>query len=144
MLQKLLPRKRARLLYGKIDIMFNKLKKWALALKNNIYALYFASRRKDVPLFAKIVTIIVVSYALSPLDLIPDFIPVIGYLDDLLLLPLGIALAIRLIPKEIWEECKKEAQQATIKTVPFSKITIAVIFIIWFAIIVVLYRSMTN
>ena len=65
-------------------------KKWANALKKNTYALYLASRHQGVPLMAKAVIVIVVAYALSPIDLIPDFIPVLGYIDDLLLLPLGI------------------------------------------------------
>jgi len=75
------------------------------------YALYLASRRRDVPWHAKAVAVLVVAYALSPIDLIPDFIPVLGYLDDLLLLPLGIALVIRLIPRPILEECRDQARR---------------------------------
>lgn len=75
-------------------------------LKINTYALYLASLDKQVPWRAKVIVAIVLAYALSPVDLIPDFIPVIGYLDDLLLLPLGIWFAIRLVPKDIWLECQ--------------------------------------
>lgn len=70
--------------------MLNKLKVWAKNLKHYLYALYLAYHHQNVPLIAKIVAVIVVSYALSPIDLIPDFIPIIGYIDDLILLPLGI------------------------------------------------------
>ena len=90
--------------------MEGKWEKWVSVLKEDTYALYLASRDRRVPWAAKIVLIVVVAYALSPIDLIPDFIPVLGYLDDMILLPLGIALAIRLIPDEVWEECKAEAR----------------------------------
>ncbi len=77
-------------------------------------ALYWAARDPRVPWYAKAVVALVVAYAVSPIDLVPDFIPVLGYVDDLLLLPLGIALAIRLIPADVWREClvRAEAQQA--------------------------------
>ena len=118
--------------------MFKKLKKWALSLKHRLYALYLAYHRKDIPLMAKIVAIITVGYALSPIDLIPDFIPVIGYLDDMILLPLGIALAVRLIPKSIWNECKAEAQDATLKSLPHSKIAAVIVVIIWIFMIIMM------
>ena len=76
-------------------------KHWALALKEDTYALYLAARDPRVPRLGKLVVVLVVAYALSPIDLIPDFIPVLGYLDDLLLLPLGIALAIKLMPRDV-------------------------------------------
>lgn len=83
--------------------------------KRYSHALYLAVRDPRVPWYAKAVVVLVVGYALSPIDLIPDFIPVLGYLDDLLLLPLGIALAIRLIPADIWRDCltRAAAAQAT-------------------------------
>ena len=74
--------------------MFLALKNWAESLKRNLYALYLAYHHAGVPLSAKIIAAMVVAYALSPIDLIPDFIPVIGYLDDMILLPLGIALGV--------------------------------------------------
>ena len=77
------------------------LKKWAAALKHNACALYLASNDERVPFAAKIVVGLVIAYALSPIDLIPDFIPVVGYLDDLILLPLGILLVIRLTPYDV-------------------------------------------
>jgi uncharacterized membrane protein YkvA (DUF1232 family) len=84
-------------------------KRWVDTLKSNVYALYLAARDPRVPLPAKIVIGAVVAYALSPIDLIPDFIPVIGYLDDLVLLPMGIWLAQRLVPKDVWRECQAVA-----------------------------------
>ena len=77
--------------------MIERVKRWALALKLDIAALSLALADRDVHIGAKAVIALIVTYALSPIDLIPDFIPVLGYLDDLLILPLGIALAIRMI-----------------------------------------------
>lgn len=111
--------------------MMTRIKRWALALKHNLYALYLAYHHKNVPILAKIVAVIVVAYALSPIDLIPDFIPVIGYLDDFILLPLGIALAIRLMPKAIWDECKVKAKESTLKSLPRSKTAAAIVIVIW-------------
>lgn len=85
--------------------MINKLREIAKGLKIYIPALFLALKRKDTPIVAKILSLITVGYALSPIDLIPDFIPVLGYLDDLILLPLLVSLTIRTIPKPILEEC---------------------------------------
>ena len=111
--------------------MEGKWEKWVSVLKEDTYALYLASRDRRVPWAAKIVLIVVVAYALSPIDLIPDFIPVLGYLDDMILLPLGIALAIRLIPDEVWEECKAEARSRLNSGLPSSRAAAIVIVIIW-------------
>jgi uncharacterized membrane protein YkvA (DUF1232 family) len=105
-------------------------KKWATSLRNNTYALYLASRDARVPILAKIIIGLVVAYALSPIDLIPDFIPVIGYLDDLLLLPVGIWLAIRLIPQEVWQECQAMAAEQ-VSEMPRSRRAAVVVIIIW-------------
>ncbi len=78
-------------------------------LKTKIVAVYLALRRKDTPMLAKIAAGITVGYALSPIDLIPDFIPVLGYLDDFIILPLLIALSVKLIPQRIMEECEAQA-----------------------------------
>ena len=110
-------------------------KKWATSLKNDTYALYLASQNTRVPILAKIIIGLVVAYALSPIDLIPDFIPVIGYLDDLILLPLGIWLAIRLIPQEVWQECQALAVEK-ISELPRSRRAAVVIIIIWLLAIV--------
>lgn len=118
--------------------MFEKVKKWALSLINNLFTLYLAYHKKDISLTAKIVAMVTVGYALSPIDLIPDIIPVIGYLDDIILLPLGIALAIKLIPKSIWIQCKSEAHNATLKSLPRSKIAAVIVVTIWIVIFIML------
>jgi len=83
-------------------------------LEKGSRALYLAARDPRVPWYAKAIVVLVVAYAVSPIDLIPDFIPVLGYLDDLLLVPLGMALAVRLIPAEVWQDCvaRVQAQRA--------------------------------
>lgn len=88
--------------------MISKIKKITENIKKYIYVLYICYKNPKTPWYAKVIIIITVAYALSPIDLIPDFIPVLGYLDDLLILPLGILLSIKLIPEEIFNECKAE------------------------------------
>jgi uncharacterized membrane protein YkvA (DUF1232 family) len=90
--------------------MMEKLRNWARSLKQHLYALYLASKRNDVPWYAKAWMMLVLAYGLSPIDLIPDFIPIIGFLDDVLLLPIGIWLAIKLIPKTLWHDCLTQAK----------------------------------
>ncbi len=85
------------------------LKERAKKLKTDIPALFIAMKKKETPIAAKIVAGLTVVYALSPIDLIPDFIPVLGYLDDVILLPSLAALAIRLIPPEVFDKCREEA-----------------------------------
>jgi uncharacterized membrane protein YkvA (DUF1232 family) len=84
-------------------------KKSLRALKNQLAALYLAYRDPRTPLYAKVAAILVLAYALSPIDLVPDFIPVLGYLDDLIILPLGIFFAIKLIPAEIMASAREKA-----------------------------------
>jgi uncharacterized membrane protein YkvA (DUF1232 family) len=86
------------------------LKERASRLKAETYALYLAARHPGTPWYAKLLVAGIVAYALSPIDLIPDFVPVLGYLDELVLIPLGIALAIRIIPSSILEECTARSQ----------------------------------
>jgi len=105
---------------------------WARNLKRDVVALYLAAGDPRVPWYAKAVAAVVAAYALSPIDLIPDFIPLLGYLDDVILLPLGIALAIRLIPPAIFEEHRKTATERAAKR-PTSRIGAAIIIGIWMA-----------
>ncbi len=86
-----------------------KLRQWAARLKSDVGLLQRALRSDRVPWYAKAVGFAVVAYALSPIDLIPDFIPVIGYLDDLILLPAGLWLTLRMVPKEVIAELRAEA-----------------------------------
>src|SRR5215210_1211928 len=82
----------------------------ARRLKAEVFALYLAYKDPRVPWYARLFALCVVGYAFSPIDLIPDPIPVLGYLDDLILIPLGIALAIRMIPKDVLDECREKAR----------------------------------
>ncbi len=108
-----------------------RLKDWAASLKRDTYALYLAARDPRVPPFAKFIIAIIVAYILSPIDLIPDFIPLIGYLDDLLILPLGIALVIRMIPKEVWQACQQQASDKLTMQTPYRTQIVIFILLIW-------------
>jgi uncharacterized membrane protein YkvA (DUF1232 family) len=81
----------------------------AKTLKREVYALSLAARHPRVPWYAKVFAALIIGYALSPIDLIPDFVPVIGYLDDLVLIPAGIILLVKMIPAEVMEECREKA-----------------------------------
>lgn len=85
------------------------LRRWARQLKSDLAALWFASRHPGTPFFAKALAVVLVAYAFSPIDLIPDFVPVLGYLDDLILLPLGIWIVIRMLPDTVIAECRAQA-----------------------------------
>src|SRR5690349_16207844 len=89
-----------------------RLRDWARLIKRDVHALYLAGRDPRVPWYAKALAAAVAGYALSPIDLIPDFIPVFGLLDDLVIVPLGIALAIKLIPDDIMAEHRAAAAEA--------------------------------
>ncbi len=92
--------------------LFARLRARARELKIQVHALLLAYRDPRTPWYAKALAALVVAYAVSPIDLIPDFIPVLGQLDDLLLVPLGIALAVRLIPREVLADCRARAREA--------------------------------
>lgn len=111
--------------------MLQKLRSWAHAIKVDLVAVWIASRDPRVPWYAKAVAGAAAAYALSPIDLIPDFIPVIGYLDDLIIVPLLILLAIRLIPAELMAEFRAEAVHR--EELPHSKAGAAFIVLIWIA-----------
>ena len=106
-----------------------RLKRWARRLKVEVHALYLAYKDPRVPWYARAFAAVVVGYAFSPIDLIPDPIPVLGYLDDLVLIPLGVALAIRMIPPHVLAECREEARQA--KDRPVSRVAAVVVVAVW-------------
>lgn len=91
--------------------MIDRLRRWAKQLKAEVVALWFAYRHPQTPWYAKWLAVAVVAYAFSPIDLIPDFIPVLGFLDDALLLPIGIWLTIKFIPRPVLEQCRAQATQ---------------------------------
>jgi uncharacterized membrane protein YkvA (DUF1232 family) len=111
--------------------MLNRLKQWARALKREVRALALAYADPRTPWYARVVVACVVAYALSPIDLIPDIIPLLGMLDDLILLPIGIVLAVRLIPPDVLAECREQAR--TLPAPPASRLAAAVIIALWLA-----------
>lgn len=100
-------------------------------LRREVYALYLAARHPQTPWYAKLFVAAVVAYAFSPIDLIPDFIPVLGYLDDLILIPLGFAIAIKLVPAHVLAECRARAEEVAASGKPRSRVAAAVICGIW-------------
>jgi len=88
----------------------HRLKAWAMRLKQDVVALYVAARDPRTPRLAKAVALFVVAYAVSPIDLIPDFIPIFGLLDEVILVPFGVMLAVRFIPKPLWQEFRELAR----------------------------------
>jgi uncharacterized membrane protein YkvA (DUF1232 family) len=109
--------------------MIERLRHTARRLQADTYALYLACQDPRTPWYAKLLAAAVVAYAFSPFDLIPDFVPVLGYLDDLVLVPLGIALAVKLVPAPVLAECRERARTATER--PTSWVAAVVIVIIW-------------
>ena len=110
-------------------------RRWAGRLKSETYALYLAYGDPRVPLHAKLFAALVVGYAFSPIDLIPDPIPVLGYLDDLVLVPLGVALAVRMIPEEVLSESRQRAREMVERGErPVSRAAAAVIVAVWLAV----------
>jgi uncharacterized membrane protein YkvA (DUF1232 family) len=113
--------------------MFERLKTWAASIKREALVLWFASRDPRAPRLAKWLAIFIVAYALSPIDLIPDFIPVVGYLDELLLLPGAIWLVLKLMPAEVLMDSRAKATDwlAKRRTQPRNWIAAAVIVALW-------------
>jgi uncharacterized membrane protein YkvA (DUF1232 family) len=109
--------------------LVSQLRAWARRIKRDTYALYLAARDPGTPWYAKAFAAVIVAYALSPIDLIPDFIPVLGYLDDLLIVPLGLIIAARLVPPLVMAECRERAQLLTDR--PTSQVGLVVIIAIW-------------
>ncbi|GGK65922.1 YkvA family protein [Rufibacter glacialis] len=111
--------------------MWQKLKQWAKQLKADLQALALAVTDARVPWYAKVMAGITVAYALSPIDLIPDFIPVLGYLDDLLLLPIGIYFSLKLIPPVLLQEFREQVALRGKQKLPRSKTAAAIIVLLW-------------
>jgi uncharacterized membrane protein YkvA (DUF1232 family) len=109
------------------------LKQRARRLKTETFALYLVARHPGTPWYAKLFVAGIVAYAFSPFDLIPDFVPVLGYLDDLILIPMGITLAMRMVPPSVLAECRARAQEVMSQGKPVNRIAGAVIVVIWIA-----------
>ena len=115
-------------------------KQRARELKIQIYAIYLAYRDPRVPLYARIFAAGVVGYAFSPIDLIPDPIPILGYLDDLVIVPLGIALALKMIPPDVLAECQEKSREVMRQGKPVNKVAAAIIVAIWILLAVLVVR----
>lgn len=111
--------------------MVERWKRRAETLKTEIHALYLAYRDPRTPWYARLLGALVVAYAFSPIDLIPDPIPILGYLDDLILVPLGIYLALRVIPPDVLEECRDQAESVMAHGEPASKAVAVAVVAIW-------------
>ena len=119
----------------------DRLRDWARRVKRDGVTLWFAGRHPGTPWLAKALGVFVVAYALSPIDLVPDFIPVLGYLDDVLLLPALIWLAIRLLPPEVLAECRAQAEawMAAQGAKPRSRMGAVLVVVVWIAVAVALW-----
>ena len=106
--------------------MSGRLKEWARTIKRDAHAVYLAARDPRTPWYAKALALFVAGYALSPIDLIPDFIPVLGYLDDVLLVPLGIIAVVRMIPAEVMAEHRAAATFAADRPISRTAVTVIV------------------
>ncbi len=120
-------------------------KRWAGQFKVETYTLYLACKDPRVPWYAKVFAACVVGYALSPIDLIPDFIPVLGYLDDLILVPLGVTLAVKMIPKPVLDQCRERARenlsQGKVRNWVVASVIIAIWLLLATLVIVVIVRA---
>ncbi|MDI6799665.1 MAG: YkvA family protein [Actinomycetota bacterium] len=120
--------------------MISSWRKRAKELKTETHALYLAYKDPRVAWYAKAFAALVVAYAFSPIDLIPDPIPILGYLDDLILVPLGIALAIKMIPPGVMAECREKARLQTAEKRPKNWTAALIIVIIWFVLAYLVVR----
>ena len=111
--------------------MFETLKQKAKQLKKQILVVYLVYTHASVPWYKRLFLLAILLYALSPIDLIPDFIPVLGLLDDLILIPLGIVLAMKMIPRSIWDECRLKADEGIVVNQKFGRYGAVIIVALW-------------
>lgn len=119
-----------------------RLKERAKQLKKDIPAIFLALRKKQTPWYAKALALLTIGYALSPIDLIPDFIPVLGYLDDVLLLPVMVAATVKLIPKDILAQCRIESEQLWKDGKPKRWYYAIPIVLIWLIVVVLIVKAL--
>ena len=120
--------------------MIDRLKEWAQRLKCEVVALWLCARHPRTPFLPKALAMALVAYALSPIDLIPDFIPVLGYLDDLIILPIGIWLVLKMVPEDVMAECRTEAARwhEEKRLQPRSRLGATIVIAIWAAVLVLM------
>ena len=119
--------------------MLEQLKAQARALKNESVTVYLAALDVRTPWYAKVIAICTVAYAFSPIDLIPDFIPILGYVDDIIIVPAGIALAIRLIPAEVLDDAREKAATQSVER-SVGHIGAGIIAVVWIIILIGIFR----
>lgn len=124
--------------------MTEKIKQWAKRLKTNIAILYLAYKHKLTPWYAKLVALVTVGYALSPIDIIPDFIPVLGFIDDAILLPVLIWLSLKLIPRNVIELCRESAEDVFSDGRPKNYIAGGIIILMWILIAAYIVMRFVN
>ena len=125
-------------------MMFEQLISRARALKKEVHAVYLAAKDPRTPWFAKALISFIVAYTVSPIDLIPDFIPILGYLDDLVIVPLGVALAILMIPPEVLDEARENVKQAHGPERNVEIVGTTLIVLLWIGILAIIYRLITS
>lgn len=111
--------------------LLSDVKQHAQRLKTETFALYLAARHPETPWYAKLLAAGIVAYACSPIDLIPDFVPILGYLDDLILIPLGITVVLKMVPVAVLAECRARAQEVMLSGKPVSRVAGIVIVVMW-------------
>ncbi|MGE1114555.1 YkvA family protein [Priestia megaterium] len=111
--------------------MLNQLKLWAKKLKKQLFILYLAYKDERVSWYIKLFTACVVAYAFSPIDLIPDFIPVLGYIDDIIIVPLGIMLALKMLPTSVIEDCTIKVEELIGNERPKNWVAGSIIIVVW-------------
>ncbi len=121
--------------------LISDLRNRALHLKAETYALYLAARHPQTPWHAKLFAAGIAAYAFSPIDLIPDFVPVLGYLDDMIIIPLGITVVIRMLPPAVLAECRERARVSTGWEKPVSRVAAATVIGIWIIFAVLCYEA---
>ena len=130
--------------YSILGPMLKTLQLKANQLKKQVDTVVLAYAHPKTPWYAKVWLLLVISYAMSPIDLIPDFIPILGLLDDLILIPLGIAIAIKIIPKYIWEECKAQTETGVAVPMVYRYVGTVVIVLLWGVLLVAFVRLLAN
>nr|WP_304216503.1 YkvA family protein [Fredinandcohnia onubensis] len=111
--------------------LMEKIKSWAKRLKKQIFVLYFAYKDVRVPWYAKLFTAGLVAYTFSPIDLIPDFIPILGYLDEVILVPIGIMFALKMIPNAVIADCEVKAEEMMKNGKPKNWVAGTLILLLW-------------
>lgn len=124
--------------------MLKTLRLKASQLKKQVDTVLLAYVHPKTPWYAKVWLVLVISYAMSPIDLIPDFIPILGMLDDLILIPLGIAVAVKIIPNYIWEECQAQTENGVSVPLVYRYVGMVVIVLLWVVLFVAFIRMLAN